>query len=181
MIGRMTGPRTAAVASAAAVVLIACAPALDWREVRPPGSRLRAMFPCKPASHARRVTLARSTVEMSLYACSAGDASYAIAFADMADPARVNTALDELGRMLAANLQATAPASSAPLAVAGMTPYEGTAAWRVEGRLPDGRAVQERAALFAYGTRVYQATVVASRLPDDEVLGSFFGGLRVTP
>ena len=107
--------------------------------------------------------------------------SYALEFADLADPARVGPALEELGRALAANVQAAAPTASAPLAVAGMTPNDRAAAWRVEGRLPDGRAVQERAALFAYGTRIYQATVVAARLPDDEALGNFFGGLRVMP
>lgn len=177
----MNGPRSAAAVCAAAAFTTACAPALDWREIRPPGSQLRAMFPCKPASHARRVTLAQSTVEMSLYACSAGDASYALAFADLADPAQVGPALDELGHALAAHVQAAAPAASAPLAVSGMTPNDRAAAWRVEGRLPDGRAVQERAALFAYGTRIYQATVVAARLPDDEALGNFFSGLSVAP
>ena len=172
---------TAAAGAAAVFTMSACAPALDWREVRPAGSQLRAMFPCKPASHARRVSLAQSTVEMSLYACSAGDLSYAIAFADLADPARVGPALDELGRALATNVQAAGAAASSPLQVAGMTPSEHAAAWRVEGRLPDGRAVQERAALFAYGTRVYQATVVGPRLSDEEALANFFDGLRVQP
>lgn len=178
----MKGLRCTVAASAATLVVMAgCAPALDWREVRPAGSALRAMFPCKPASHARRVSLAQSSVEMSLYACNVADVSYAVAFADVEDPARVGVALEELGRALAANVQAAEAVASSPLAVPGMTPSPHAAAWRAQGRLPDGRAVRERAALFAYGTRVYQATVVGARMPDDEALANFFGALRVQP
>jgi hypothetical protein len=176
----MTGPRIAA-AAAAAVASIACTPALDWREVQPKGSQLRLMFPCKPASHARRVTLAATTVEMSMFACKADQTTYALAFADMQDPARVTPALDELSRSLAANVQAAGRATSSPLAVVGMTPNGSAALWRVDGRLPDGRTVQERAALFAYGTRIYQATMVGSRAVDDEASAAFFGALRVSP
>jgi hypothetical protein len=140
------------------------------------------MFPCKPSSHARRVTLAATAVEMSMFACSANQTTYALAFADVQDPARVTPALGELSRSLEANLQAAGRATSSPLAVAGMTPNDSAGLWRVDGRLPDGRAVQERAALFAYGTRVYQATMVGSRLMDDEeASAAFFGALRVSP
>jgi hypothetical protein len=35
-------------------------------------------------------------------------------------------------------------------------------------------------AVFAHGTRVYQATVLGERLPD-ELADTFFGSLRVSP
>ncbi|MDH4059495.1 MAG: hypothetical protein OEU94_01650 [Aquincola sp.] len=176
----MTGLPIAAAVSAAAVS-IACTPALDWREVRPEGSHLQLMFPCKPASHTRRVSLADTTVEMSMFACTADEATYALVFADVQDPLRVTPALDELSRSLAANVQAAGRAASSPLVVAGMTPNDSAASWVVAGQLPDGRAVQERAALFAYGTRIYQATVVGSRSIGAEASAAFFSGLRVSP
>lgn len=169
--------RSVALALAAAGVA-ACSPTLDWREVRPDGSRALALFPCKPASHARRVALAGAAVEMSLHACSAGETTYALAFADLQDPARVAPALEELTRAVSTNLQTSAPAASAPLAVRGMTPNLHAASWRLAGRLPDGRAVQERAALFAHGTHVYQVTAMGVRL-EPEAMETFFGALRV--
>ncbi len=162
----------------AACSALACTPTLDWRELRPAGSSAQLMFPCKPASHVRQVTLAGAAVEMSMFACSAGAATYALAFADMADPARVTPALAELARAASTHLQPSVPPSSTPIRVQGMTPNDQAARWQIAGRLPDGRAVQEQAAFFAYGTRVYQATVVGERL-DAESLETFFGALRV--
>lgn len=157
---------------------MACSPTLDWREVRPDGSAARLMFPCKPASHARQVTLAGAAVEMSMFACTAGQATYALAFADMTDPARVTPALAELSRAASANLRAEGPPSAVPLRVPGMTPNDQATRLQIAGRLPDGRRVQEHAAFFVYGTRVYQATLMAER-PDAEALDTFFGALRV--
>lgn len=173
----MTRPHRYAVVVAAAA-LAGCAPALDWREVRPEGSHARLMMPCKPASHARTVALAQRRVEMSMYACTAGEVTYALAFADMADPAVVTAALRELAQTASANLRATETAASSAAGVAGMTPNAQAAQWRLDGRLPDGRQVQEHMALFAYGTRVYQATMMGARL-DAEARETFFSGLAV--
>jgi hypothetical protein len=163
-----------------ALCLAACTPALDWRELRPEGSQAQLMFPCKAASHARRVVLVGEAVEMSMFACSSGDTVYALSFADVKEPSRVGAALDELARALQSNVQSPGAAASEPLAVPGMTPQPQAAQWRLAGRLPDGRAVHERAALFSHGTRVYQATMLGAKL-DSEAQDTFFGALRVGP
>jgi hypothetical protein len=160
--------------------LAACAPALNWRELRPAGSSTIVMFPCKPTGHARDVALAGTMVSMSMFACSAGDATYALAFADLKDPSLVGRALDELGQAARSHLQAAPNATSQVLSVPGMTPNAHAVQWRIRGRLPDGRPVQERAALFAHGTQVYQATMLGERL-DAEAQETFFGALRVKP
>jgi hypothetical protein len=163
-----------------ALALAACTPALNWRELRPEGSQARLMLPCKPASHARRVAIAGEMIDMSMFACSAGETVYALSFADVKDPARVGAALDELGRAAQANLQSPSGAASQPAAVAGMTPHPQAAQWRLSGRLPDGRAVQERVLVFSHGTRVYQATMLGATL-DAEAQETFFSALRVGP
>jgi hypothetical protein len=48
----------------------------------------------------------------------------------------------------------------------------------LRGRLPDGRPVLERVAMFSKGTRVYQATMFGAAL-DAEASETFFGGLRL--
>lgn len=159
-------------------LLPACSPALDWRDVRPEGSTAVALFPCKPKSQSREAPLAGVPARITLLSCEAEGATFALAHADVADPARVGPALEEMAAALAANLQATEQ-RSAPAAIPGMTP--GAAARRLEirGRLPDGTPAQEAAALFAHGTRIYQAAVLGAQPgPAAQV---FLDGLRVQP
>jgi len=159
-------------------LLAACSPALDWRELRPEGSGVQLMLPCKPASHARRVQLAGGPTELTLYACTAGGVTWALAFADLQDPARVGPALQALREAAAANLGAAAPQAKA-LQVDGATPNPASARLALRGQLPDGQAVQEEMAVFAKGTRVYQATCVGPTLPVEDV-ETFFGSLRAS-
>ncbi|HET9821520.1 MAG TPA: hypothetical protein VFQ16_06820 [Burkholderiaceae bacterium] len=160
--------------------LLACAPALDWREVRPPGANVQVQLPCKPAIHARQVTLAGAAVEMSLYACSADGVTYALSHADIGDPARVGAVLDALARSARANLGGGLPRSSAPARVEGMTPIPLAVRLELDGHLPDGRPARESVVVFAYGTRVYQATALGAQL-DPAALDTFLGSLRVRP
>jgi hypothetical protein len=167
-------------ALASALTLAGCAPALDWRETRPQGSTVRLMVPCRPASHMRQVQLGGAMVEMSMFSCAVGSTVYALTFADMKDPALVGPALDDLARAVQSHVEAPVVAASQALAVPGMTPHTRAAQWRLSGRLPDGRTVQERSALFSHGTRVYQATMLGASL-DAEAQETFFGALKVMP
>lgn len=151
---------------------------MDWREVRPPDSDARAMFPCKPAGQSREVTLAGATVSMSLFACTGAGTTFALAFADMRDPTLVTPALEELTRAARTHLAAATGVASQPVSVPGMTPNPRASKWHLRGQLPDGRSVQEHGAVFVHGTRVYQATVLGAKF-DDEALEAFFGALRV--
>lgn len=167
-------------AAVSAVVLsltAGCSPTLDWREVRPDDSGAVLLMPCRPASHARRLPLAGAPEVWTLHACSAGDVTWAIGFAELDDPARVGTALAELEAAALANIGATAPERREPLRVAGATPHPAAAALRARGRRSDGAAVEESVALFTKGTRVYQVTAVGARLPPD-ALETFFDSLR---
>lgn len=154
----------------------ACSPAMDWRQVRPEGLGIEAAFPCRPASHARSVDLAGQTVTMTMYACSAQRVTFGLASADLVDVRRVDGALAELAISASRNIVATHH-SSEPTVVPGMTPQARAMRLRLEGRLPDGRAIVEHAAVFAHGSRVYQATVLGSA--DAATVDAFFSGLRI--
>jgi hypothetical protein len=164
---------------AATCALAACTPVLDWREVHAEGSGAVALFPCKPASHARQLSLASSPVRLELHACTTGGLTWALAFADMRDPSLVGPALIELRSAAASNLAASA-ARALPLHVEGATPNPSSKREEFAGRLPDGRAVVEQVAVFAKGTRVYQATVLGSELQADAA-DAFFAGLSLPP
>jgi len=166
-------------ACAAALLLAACAPALDWRDVRPEGSELILLMPCKPTVQERRLPLAGSPVRLSLHACSAGGQTWGLAHADIDDPGRVGAALAALRASTAANVAAGA-VERLPLRVPGATPQPASERVRFDGRLPDGQAVQAQLAVFARGTRVFQATVLGEQLPA-EAADTFFGSIRFLP
>ena len=159
--------------------LAACTPALDWREWRPEGSGVQLLLPCKPVPQVRNVLLAGMPVRLALHACSAGGQTWAVAFTDVADPARVGPALVELRDSAMANIAGTG-GTLVPWVMQGATPHPENRRLRLQGKLPDGTAVHEQVAVFAVGTKVFQATVLGAQLPDD-ALDSFFGSLRALP
>lgn len=157
-------------------MLAACAPALDWRDVRAADGLVKAQLPCKPITHTRKVMLAGQLVNLSLQACGAGGQTWALAWVDISDPVRVGAALRELREAAAANIGAQTSVSL-PLIVPGATPHADSTRLRLEGRRADGQAVREQIALFARGTLVVQATALGAELPDDAA-DTFFASLR---
>lgn len=169
----------AACALASGALLSACAPTLDWRDLRPEGSAMQLQFPCKPTTQRRDVPLAGVRANLALHACTAGGQTWGLAVADLGDPARVGTALSELAEAAATNLGASAPVGGV-LQVPGATPNGQSRRVRLQGRSPDGTALQMELAVFARGTQVYQASVLGQTLAADAADG-FFASMRVLP
>jgi hypothetical protein len=158
-----------------------CAPALDWREVRAPGHALQMLFPCKPSAQERRVQLSGQAMTMLLQACAAGGQTWGVASVELGDPTLVGRALTELGAAAASNIGAAVPVAVAGASqVPGATPNPASQQTSLQGTMPDGKAVQMRLALFAHGTRVYQATVLGPQVPA-EAAQTFLGALRLVP
>ncbi len=162
-----------------AAMLSGCSPTLDWRQVRPEGSGVTMLFPCRPARVERRVRVGDDTLLMRLHSCSAGGASFSLAVADAGQPDRVAPLLAALRSGAIANVGGVASAAaSAP--VAGATPNAQEGRLRIDGRLPDGRSVVEHAAFFGRGVTLCQATVLTIDKPvTTETLGTFFDALRM--
>ncbi len=157
----------------------ACAPALDWREVRPAGTAVRALLPCKATGTTRTVTLAGETVRVAMLACKADAWTWAIATADVSDPARVGSALRALGDSTVANVRGHV-VSRAPVAVPGATPHDAQAVVQVSGRFPEGAATNVQFVVFSHGTQVFQAIVMGEPLAGSAA-EPFFDSLRVAP
>jgi len=134
-----------------------------------------ARFPCQPQRVSRPVTMAGHAVRMQMVSCSDDGITYAATWADLDDPRAVQPALQALKQAAAANL-GMAEGTSAPFVVRGATPNEATARVAIDGHLPDGRAVQEHAAFFPHGLRVYQASLIGPK-PSPAAIDGFFAGL----
>ncbi len=170
---------TVPAAVTAALLTTACAPALDWRDVRPEGTRLVGLLPCKPTAQERRVTLAGTPVQLGLLACAADGQTWGLAWADVSDPARIGPALDDLARSAAANVGASA-VQEQPAQVPGATPQAGSRRLVLQGKGGSGQPVELRAQVFSHGTQVFQATALGASLKP-EAVDTFFGGLRISP
>ena len=166
-------------AGLATLLLAGCTPALDWREVRPAGAGLALTMPCRPDAAERALPLAGSVVAWQVYACSADGLLYALAWADVAEPARVGPALLALAQTAQTNLRGRVDGDVAAQ-VPGMTPQPAARRWRIVGSMPNGQAAVQDMAVFAHGTRVFQATLLGSR-PAPEQGQAFFDSLRVLP
>lgn len=147
-------------------VVSACSPSLDWREVRPDGAGVLALFPCKPEIERRE------PVRMGQAVCKAAGASFSLTWVRLDDPAQVAPALEQMRVSLAARLQARAAPAQA-VQVKGMTPnpqalQQGLQAERQQARI----------AVFARGMWVYQAVMLGAK-PDEAAWETFLTGLRL--
>lgn len=171
--------RTAALV--APLLLVACNPTFNWRELRPDGTPLLALMPCKPDSATRPVPMVGAPVELHMHSCEAGSLRFAVAWADVGNAAQVSPAL---AAWRSASLQSLRvipspgedPATRWAVTVAGADAVLGVSAL---GRDPQGQPVRTRAAYFAQGSRVFQAAVYGAELPD-EAVDPFFAGLRLS-
>ena len=162
-------------AALAVALASACSPTLDWRDTRVDGG-LTALFPCKPTELARDAALHGRRVRMTLLSCMAGGASYSLAHADVGAADAVAPALAEMRSALAANVGAAA-GDGALSSLPGLAPGPQALRLRLQGRLPDGTAVEEHAALFARGTHIWQAVVLGAR-PEGDAVETFFAALK---
>ena len=156
-------------------MLAACSPPLDWREVRIDDGGFVARFPCRPQRLSRSLTLAGYAVRMEMATCSDEGITYAASYVDVGDPRAVQPVLEALQRAAAANIGAASGVPS-PFALRGATPSAAAARLAIVGRLPDGRLVQEHAAFFPRGMRVYQASLIGTA-PAPAAIDGFFTGL----
>ncbi len=174
-------PRTPAAAALAltGVLAAACAPAYDWREVRPADTALKAMLPCKPERAARSVGLAGGQVELRVLACDSGGATFAVSHAELGDAGRSAQALAQWQQAAALHLRARVVAQS-PFVPAGALELPQSQLFTLEGERPGGGKVQARSAFFARGSQVFQVAVYSERLgPEWEQ--PLFQSLRFEP
>lgn len=155
----------------------ACSPTFNWRELRVEGTPLRALMPCKPERATRAVPLLAAPAEpvaLHMHSCEAGGLRFAVAWADVGQPAQVAPALAAWRQ---AGLQAIRAGEAAAADVTLRLPgAEVVQPLQAQGTDPQGQAVQTRAVYFAQGARVFQAAVYGPRLPD-EAVDAFLAGL----
>lgn len=159
-----------------AALLAACSPSLNWREVRPEGTELLLMFPCKPEQQTRALSAPGAPAEarMGLARCEAAGLGFSLSWSDVPDPAQLTPALKQMREavVLGLNLPAGDPQA---LQLTGMTPSPEAVSLALG--TASGKGQQARLAVFARGLRVYQLLMVGPRA-DTAAWDGFLGSLK---
>ena len=160
----------------AGIGLAGCNPALNWRDVRPEGTNLGLLMPCKPNTVVKKVDLAGQSTSMQLSGCDAADLTFALSSAEVAEAAQASTILAAWQQATLANMKAAKADSISNLKIKGAV--GSPAVWvKATGKRPDGTAVVGHAAYFAQGTTVFQAVIYGTDIKAD-VAETYFSGLK---
>lgn len=165
-------------ASLLLLLLAACNPVFNWREVRPDNTALTVLLPCKPDKARRSVPLGGRPTELAMLGCDAGDATFAVAVATLDDAAQAAAVLAGWQTATLANLKAGDGWQTSPLKLTGAAVLPPAVLVRASGQRADGRAVHSQAAYFSQGRQVFQAVIYADRM-DPEVADTFFSSLKL--
>lgn len=142
-------------------VLLACSPALNWRQVEL--QDLKARLPCKPDNATRPVTLGGATYELAMMGCEADGALFAVSHIREVD-AEAAAGLGPQWQVRALEaLQATDKATEswhAPRWAADPVSISAV------GRNAQGKPVQARLTWLRRGADVYHFAVYAETLTD---------------
>jgi hypothetical protein len=159
---------------AAVAALTACNPTFNWRDVRPDGTRLALLMPCKPDKAQRTVPMAGQPTELNLLSCDAGGITFAVSVADVKDASKVATTLSQWQSAALAHIKA-APTADVALKLPGLA--SAGVLVKATGQRASGQAVSSHAAYFAQGTQIFQAVMYADKIAPD-VADTFFSGLK---
>jgi hypothetical protein len=165
------------IAAAGLLLLAACTPTFNWREVPVESTGLRATLPCKPDKAERRTQLMPGRdIVLHAMGCETGGVSFAILHGDVGGFGELSAALAQWRKASAATLHSTA-VSEQPWQPAGALSLPASTMVRIAGSGADGGEMQMQSAYFAHGTEVFQAFVYAPKLKP-EMTEPFFAGLR---
>lgn len=145
----------------AILMLLACSPQFDWREVRGNDAPFRVLMPAKPASFSRDMQLAGLTLNMQMTAADAAGVNFAVGSVRLDDLGKAGVVAEAMKDGMLKNIhgQVTQVASS-PDGIVEM-----------QGKLPDGEVVTMAARFIIRGPRVYQVIAIgpAKKLKQDVI------------
>ena len=162
----------------ALVVLGACTPALNWREVRLDGARWGGWLPCKPDRAQRTVDLGGQPAQLSLMGCQADGMDFTLAQLTLPAGLAATQAQQAWKTASLASLQAPSDAPASDWALAGASPALKPQRVVAQG----GQGQSARWAWFAYDGQLYQLAVYApaSRAAQaQQAMDSLISGLRL--
>lgn len=158
-----------------AMLVAACNPTFNWRDVRLEPSMLKAALPCKPEQASRPVPMAGRQVELKVLGCEAGGVTFALLSGDIVEPLRAGEVLAQWQSATLSNLRSSGSLDR-PFLPNGAMALRQSVRVVAQGLRADGSKVHSQAAYFARGSQVFQAVIYADRI-DPQAADPFFAAL----
>jgi hypothetical protein len=163
------------------LLVCACSPALNWRDVRAGSGTLTALFPCRPDEQTRTVDLAGQPLKMTLQTCEAQGVLFALASVELSASGAPEPVLAALADGVALKLRgARREAPSVPDQTASSAAGP-SGQWSLVGVATDGHERHVELRQFRRGPWVFQATAVANAPIPRETIEPFFGSFPWAP
>ncbi|QNP47087.1 hypothetical protein [Diaphorobacter aerolatus] len=136
------------------LLLTACNPSFNWRNVPLERAHLTVSLPCKPDQGTKTVELGSDKVELSMVGCEAGGALFAMSWMELGDPSRISTVLALWHDAVRAQLRLPPQTPGTPpeersFARKGGLNLPQSIRMQTTGRRSDGSSVQVDAVWFA--------------------------------
>jgi hypothetical protein len=186
---RAAGP----VAAAIAVLLAACTPRFDWREIRQPAAGFVVALPDKPQTVVREIVFAHPAgavrAEMTMLSTGVGASLFAVGSVRLPPsvldtPAALEVTLAWFSDGLLRNVQATQPTTAAAGQPGGLgtRTLRAAQAFSAAGKTAGGRPAQLAVRLYVVDDRIFQLVALGAEgeIPP-QALETFFDSFRLTP
>lgn len=93
--------------AAIALMLAACSPQFDWREIRSDAAPFVVAMPAKPSTFSRKIDLDGTETLMTMTAAEVGDITFAVGMAELPDATRAQLSLAAMKTALVNNIRGT--------------------------------------------------------------------------
>ncbi|MDQ7968970.1 MAG: hypothetical protein REI95_04940 [Oxalicibacterium faecigallinarum] len=141
------------------VLLTACSPAFDWREVRNEEFGYLIMMPARPTTVTRDINLDGAIIRMSMTATEVDKLTFAVGSATIPAPNNPQTALESMKTALIRNIRGTIIEESTftmPHTINGQKRLLAVLYVHAKGTAIDNQPRTLQARFVAQGNRVYQ-------------------------
>ncbi len=143
-------------------LLSACSPKFDWRDYRSADAPYAVLFPGKPATHTRIISLEGEQVKMTMAATEIDGVMFAVGSAQMADPAKAQLAVVAMKSALVRNISGTVTLDKVTATSSGNGSLKGQQTiLEVEASgSQKGEPMRLIGRFIAKDTRIYQVIVI---------------------
>ncbi|MFJ2986928.1 hypothetical protein ACIPF8_03610 [Collimonas sp. NPDC087041] len=151
--------RSLLLCAGAVLLLGACSPKFNWREVRGKDASYSVLLPAKPSTFARQIDLDGTQVTMTMTAAKVDDTVFAVGSASLPDAAKAQAALSAMKTALVKNINGTVKSEKAS-AVANAQGSSASVDVEAVGSTRDGNAEILYGHFVSQDKEIYQVIVM---------------------
>jgi hypothetical protein len=166
----------------AVAMVSACSPKFDWRDYRSNEAPYAVLFPAKPATQTRSISLGGEQVKMQMAAAEVDGVTFAVGSAEMADAAKAQAAILAMKTAMVSNIAATITSekqASAAAASGGTSTQQTSMAVEAKGSR-NGEAMLLSGRFMAKDKRVYQVVAIGrEKQMDKDAVDTFLSSFKL--